>query len=135
MINKKILSGIALGTVLSLALAVPAFAQTNVNTNVSLWGRIRSKISMTLHGRGSMMRPVVTGTVTAVSGNTLTVSGRSKGERDENSSAVTFTVDASSATIMKANATTTVSGISVGDVVMISGTVNGTNVTATTIRV
>ena len=48
--------------------------------------------------------------------------------------ATTYTVDASSATVTKNGAASTVSAIAVGDTVMVQGTVSGTNVTAKTIR-
>jgi hypothetical protein len=76
--------------------------------------------------------PGVFGTVSAVSGNTLTVT--SKGGPNSSSTATTYTVDASNATVMKDNATSSVSNIAVGDNVMVQGTVSGTNVTATRIE-
>jgi hypothetical protein len=48
--------------------------------------------------------------------------------------AVTFTVDATNAKVMKNNATSTVANIAVGDTVMIQGKVTGTNIVATMIR-
>lgn len=81
------------------------------------------------HGPMGFGKPGVFGTVSAVSGNTLTVAGRN---------GTTYTVDASSAKVMKAAsgakpATAAVSDIAVGDSVMIGGTVSGTSVTATDI--
>jgi hypothetical protein len=88
-------------------------------------------------------KPAAVGTVTAISGSTLTVT-------DKQSNA-TYTVDASNATITKVTAPTattgtattppakptettiSVSGIAVGDTVMVQGTVSGTSVTATKI--
>lgn len=69
-------------------------------------------------------QPVVGGKVTAVSGNTITIS---------NSSNVSYTIDASSAKILKGKTTSTVSAISVGDEVLAQGTINGSAVTATTV--
>jgi hypothetical protein len=66
-------------------------------------------------------QPVVGGTVASTNGASLTVT---------NASNITYTVDASSATIVKANATSTVSNISVGDRVVVQGAVNGTSITA-----
>ena len=103
-------------------------------------------------GQNSAMRPAVVGTVSVINGTTLTVSGRQglgdKGFGGKMSgasaptavtpsvspAAVTFTVDASNATVKKNNATSTLSVIVVGDMVAVQGTVNGTNVTATMIR-
>jgi hypothetical protein len=70
-------------------------------------------------GRG----PGVMGTVTAVNGNTVTVTGKD---------GKSYTVDASASTVGKIQ-TITVAGIQVGDSVGIQGTVNGTSVTAKSI--
>ncbi len=66
------------------------------------------------HGSGVM------GTVTAVHGSTVTVTGKD---------GKTYTVDATNSTIGKFQ-TITVSGIQIGDSVGVQGTVNGTSVTA-----
>ena len=71
-----------------------------------------------------MHQPGVGGTVTAVSGNTITVTGMD---------GKTYTVDASGATITK-DMTVGVADIKVGDTIGAQGTVNGTNVTATNIH-
>jgi hypothetical protein len=86
----------------------------------------------------------VFGSVTAISGTTLTVTSEGRPARKDASStaAVTdasstvYAVDASNAKVYKDNATTTVSlsSVAVGDSVMVEGTVSGTSVTATTIR-
>ena len=70
-------------------------------------------------GRGGMMgmRPGVFGTVSAVNGTTITVSGRTG--FGSTTPAVTYTVNASNATLKKNNATSTVSSIAVGDTVMV----------------
>ena len=70
-------------------------------------------------------KPVVGGTVTAISGNTITIT---------NKSGVTYTVDTSSATIVKQGATSTVSAVTTGDEVIVQGTVNGNAVSATSIQ-
>ncbi|MDB5224505.1 MAG: hypothetical protein JWO43_127 [Candidatus Adlerbacteria bacterium] len=73
--------------------------------------------------------PGVMGKVTAVTGNTLTVTDQRSG--------TSYTVDASAATIKKGGAagvaptTATVADIAVGDMVRAQGTVSGTTVTAT----
>ena len=74
----------------------------------------------------------VFGTVSAISGNTLSVAGRAG--FNQTSTALTYTVDASNATVIKNGATSTVAAIAVGDTLMARGTVSGTNVTATLIR-
>jgi formylmethanofuran dehydrogenase subunit C len=65
-----------------------------------------------------------------VSGNTITITNR--GPR-EASTTVTFTIDASNAVVVKGNATSTVGSIAVGDVILVKGTITGTNVVATKI--
>ena len=91
------------------------------------------------------MQPGVAGKVTAVNGTTITISGRaigsgmmgapgSSGKPATPPAAVTYTVDASGATVKKDNATSTVSSIAVGDTIFAQGTVSGTNVTAVSIR-
>jgi hypothetical protein len=92
----------------------------------------------------------IAGTVSAVNGTTLSVASvvRSRGLGEPNgndgnngngnslglaTSSVTYSVDASNATVRKNNATTTVSSIGVGDMVYVRGSVSGTSVTATTI--
>jgi hypothetical protein len=85
--------------------------------------------------RGMMSKPAVMGTVNAVNGNTLTISG---------SNNTTYSVDATNAKITKitssatvgskpTSSTITVSQIAVGDKVMVQGTVSGVNVSATQI--
>ncbi len=155
-INQKyaaILAGVA--TITSLALAIPAFAQTNAGDN----GQGQSQgASQGNHygqwmGRGNasgapgMTRgtpPAAVGSVTSVNGTTLTVTSRAFVRSASNGTApatppaspavTTYTVNASNATVMKNNATSTVSAIAVGDMVVIQGTVSGTNITATSIR-
>ncbi len=81
-------------------------------------------------GPGGMGRGVH-GTVSAISGNTLTVTSTNP----KTSVATTYTVDASSAKVLKGDGTTkpaasTLSSVAVGDNVMVDGTVTGTSVTA-----
>ncbi len=83
---------------------------------------------------GPMMKlpPAIAGKVTAESGNTLTVSGLNFGS-GKVSTSTAYMVDATNATIHKGNATTTVAGIAIGDMVLVQGNVSGTNVAATVI--
>ena len=78
-----------------------------------------------------MIRSGVSGTVDAMDGTTITVDGR----QGTSTATTTYSVDASNAKVIKGSATTTasVSDISVGDHVIIRGTVSGTSVTATTV--
>ena len=79
--------------------------------------------------RGQM--PGVFGTVSAISGDTLTVTSKGFGK---STTATTYTVDATNATVTKSNATSSLSAVAVGDMVMVQGTVSGSSVTATSIR-
>ncbi len=70
-------------------------------------------------------QPVIGGTVSAVSGNTITITTAQGG--------LTYNVDATSATVQKAGAALSISSISLGDKLVVQGTVNGTSVTATSV--
>lgn len=75
----------------------------------------------TIKGNGE---PVVGGNITAINGTTLTIT---------NESNVTYAVDASSATIVKGNATSSISSVAIGDGVVVQGMVNGNAITASSI--
>ncbi len=69
--------------------------------------------------------PVIAGVVGAVSSTTITVN---------TNASTTYTVDATNAKIItKKNASSTLSSISVGDKVVVQGTVSGSNIVATNI--
>ncbi len=85
---------------------------------------IRAEGTAYAYGRG------IYGEVTAIDGTTITVDAFSRPD----TSTTTYTVDASDATVWLRGATTTVSDIEVGNNIMVSGTLDGTNVTATAIR-
>jgi Domain of unknown function (DUF5666) len=74
-----------------------------------------------LQGNGE---PVIGGSVSAISGDTLTVTNKSN---------VTYSVDATNATVIVKNATSSISAIATGDNVVVQGTVDGTAVTASTV--
>ena len=133
--NKVLVSLASAGIAGSLLIGSVAFAQTTPTTpSASGWGKGGA------HMTGRM--PGVFGTVSAVSGTTLTVTAKmpqrpASGTTSGATPAITtttYTVDASSATVTKANAASSVSAIAVGDTVMVQGTVSGTSVTAKTIR-
>jgi len=112
--TKKYISVIlGLATVGSLALAMSASAAT------MQWGN-------------GGQRPGVFGTVSAISGDTITVTGMQR--PNSTTTAATYTVDATNATVTKNNTASTVSNIAVGDTVAVQGTLNGTSITATSIR-
>lgn len=85
-------------------------------------------------GRDMMkgQKPAVVGVVRSISGSTLTVTNR--GFDRNASSTITYTVNASNATILKGNATSSLSSVAVGDTVFVQGTLSGTTITATIIR-
>jgi len=101
--------------------AVLASAQTTGTTTSS---QATSTPAWGMH-RG--MNPGVAGTVSAVSGTTITVTGKNN---------TSYTVDVTNAKILKGNqgaapSTISVSDIKVGDMVGVQGTISGTSVTAT----
>ena len=69
-------------------------------------------------------QPVVGGSVTAISGTTLTVT---------NKGGVVYAVDATNASVQKNNATSTLADVSVNDVVVVQGTINGTSIVASSV--
>lgn len=80
----------------------------------------------------------VVGTVVSISGTTITVTEK-MGNPDNNSNSTsattTYTVDASNATVSKDGQASSISAIAAGDRIMIQGTKNGTNITATRIEI
>ena len=132
MIKKYIYAFVSLFILSAFVLvASPAFAQTTPAPAPGTWGGHAGGGNTVMRAKG-MMKPAVFGTVTAVSGNTITVSG--KQGFGANVTATTFTVDATNAKIMKANVAGTISSIVVGDTIVAEGTLTGTNLVATTIR-
>lgn len=75
-----------------------------------------------------MIRPTTKGTVTAINGSSIALTGKNN---------TAYTVDATNAKINKIGSgpktTIPVSGISIGDTLTVTGTVSGTNITATNI--
>lgn len=71
-------------------------------------------------------QPVLAGKVTSVSGNTVSIA-------NNGATTTTYTIDATNAKIVKAGATTTVSQIAVGDMIVAQGSVSGSTMTATSI--
>ncbi len=72
---------------------------------------------------------VVSGKVTSISGNTLTVDviviGRSTTTKSVATSTISYSVDATTSKVFKERATSTVSSIVVGDIVVVNGKVTG----------
>ena len=67
------------------------------------------------------------GNVTAITGTTITM------QEESDEGGASYTVNAGSATVTKDGAASTLSSITVGDKIFITGTVSGTMVTATSI--
>jgi len=134
-INKNVYIMIALAT-LTLTTVSPVFAENTNSTNQPN-GNIKG--GMVRKDKG-MMRPAVVGQVTAVSGNTITITSKQGFERKDNTTTtptvttITFTIDATNAKIEKGGTTGTLASIIVGDTIMVQGTTTGTNVVATNIR-
>ena len=132
--KKSYIIGVSFAITAMVAVSVvPAFAaedQGRLGVSQRMMGQ---KENGQLRGNRGVrgMRPAVVGSVSAVNGTNITVASRGFGK---NTATTTYSVDASSATIMKGNATSTISDIVVGDNVVIQGTVTGTSVKATTIR-
>lgn len=125
----------------SVVLTIPVFAQTTNQPN-NAYGQRTGQMGQGRFGgpngmagglnRGAgMMRPGVSGTVDGVNGDFITVNGHTG--FGTTTATVTYTVDATNATVRKNNATSTITSIVVGDTVVVRGTVTGTNVTATSI--
>lgn len=130
--NKYLSLIVGAGIVASLSVVLPAFAQTQ-SGRPNGFGGGRFGIGAGMRG-GTAMPPGIFGTVTAVSGDTISVTSRVMKPNASSTPGVAYTVDATNATIVKNGATSTIASIAVGDMVMVRGTVTGTNVTATVIR-
>ncbi len=132
--KKNVLGTMAVVAATSLAIAAPAFAQSNYQPGNSQ-GNAPGGMQRPSGSRGGMgmMKPGVVGSVTTVSGNTITLLGRS-GFGKTATATTTYSVDASNAKVTKNNATSTVGDIAVGDTLFVQGTITGTNVAATMIR-
>ena len=143
----KILNAILLAAAVtiaaSLAVVMPALAQAGSQAQgpgINVQGGVRNGANGGMQRSG--MEPGIFGTVSAVSGDTLTVTATARPmPKEASTSAATasttvYTVDATNAKIYKGSATTTVSvsAIAQGDIVMVQGTVTGTSVAATIIR-
>ena len=83
--------------------------------------KARQNVTPVIKGNG---QPIVGGNVTSVNGSIITITNKSN---------VTYTVDATNATVQKANASSSVSAITIGDSVVAQGTVNGNSVVATSV--
>ena len=151
--QKYTVAALFLALVGTTLVAIPALADTTITTgigtNVTTNGTgVNAAVGGSFDHRGPGMagmngangtmgnrmgiRPVVFGKVTAINGTSLSVDGRQG--FGSTSATVSYAVNASAATVFKDNATSSLSAITVGDMIAIGGTVSGTTVTATTIH-
>ena len=133
-------AGLAL--VASMMIASSAYAENSNNNSNNSKGE-RENSSLEYRGNGEVskidMKSAFVGKVVSINGTsiTMTVVGHKNLQNKATSTLttpITYTVNASNATVFKKNATTTLSSILVGDRIVVQGTVNGTNIVATTIR-
>jgi Domain of unknown function (DUF5666) len=125
---------VSIGTVaVVIFIANPALAEsTQKNTTEQGYGPRNMMVGKMMKGKlPPMMRPAVMGSVSSISGTTITLNGR---VTPGNNATTTYNIDASNAKIFKGGATSTISNIATGDMIFVEGTVNGSNVTATAIR-
>jgi len=133
--RQKIVSFLAAGlVVVSFVIALPVFAQAGPGQGFGKGGRQGGTMQ-----KGQIQRSGVFGTVASINGTTLTVTSTPRPNMRTAVPATaatltTYTVDASSATVTKNGAASSVSAIATGDKIMVQGTVTGTNVVAKTIR-
>lgn len=76
----------------------------------------------TITNRWSGRSPHVCGTITAISGSTITITGMDN---------QTYIIDATNATFVEKGEASTLSSLAVGDKISVEGTLNGTNISAT----
>jgi len=124
---------VALALIMSMGLATQVSADSNKrgdddrgeSNRIELRGEFNNEFRSDDHD------PKVFGTVTAVNGNTITITSKGLGL---NAIATTYTVDATNAKIEKAGESTTISSIVVGASILVEGTINGTSIVATEIK-
>jgi hypothetical protein len=131
--NKYLSLMVGAGLLVSFAVVLPAFAQTQPGGPNGFGGGGRFGMGGGMRG-GTAMPPGVFGTVDTISGDTLQITSQTMRPNASSTPATVYTVDATNATIVKNGATSTIASVAVGDMVMVRGTVSGTNVTATMIR-
>ena len=131
-LKRAILPIAAVALSIGIGFAGITAADTNRNTNkMGISGQVRAMFGGNGKDNG---KPVVFGKISAISGNTVTVTQTNL----KDGTVKTYTVDATNAKITKASAgaapaTITVAGLAVGDTVAVRGTISGTSVTAVNI--
>jgi Domain of unknown function (DUF5666) len=120
--DKVMVQGTVSGTSVTAQTIIDGFA--GQGTHGPVGGRVRPGSASSTAPFVGNGQPVVAGSVSAISGTSLTVT---------TAAGATYTVDASNAKIVHGSATVAVSDVSVGDKVIIQGTVNGSSITAATV--
>ncbi|MDB5254666.1 MAG: hypothetical protein JWL92_42 [Candidatus Nomurabacteria bacterium] len=137
--NKKILALPTLALLLTIGISATVSAESvsgNVNADIKT-GIINGKVDTDLNVRGvsdNHRQNGIFGTVTAINGNTITVSSKSMDKKATTQVTTTYSVNASGAMVDKNNVAATISTIAVGDNIFVEGKVDGTNVTAVRIH-
>lgn len=104
--------------------AVGKLSNIKIGDTIIVRGTINgTKMTASSITAGVHLQPEVVGTISSISGNTITVFANN----------ITYAVDASKARIMGAGKNIKVSDLAAGDNLIILGTVNGTNISATSI--
>jgi hypothetical protein len=135
--NAKIMKNGVAGTIASILVGDTITAQgtltgTNLVATTIRDGVLKGKSDKTNEDKSNQNlpaivgngQPIVAGTVSSVSGVTVTITNKSN---------VSYTIDATNAKITQGPNTITVSGIAVGDMVVVQGTINGNAVVATSV--
>lgn len=121
--QKKSVIFIAAAVIISSAMLIGSVQASTMRSS----NRNKRNTTVLMHGQ-AINKPVVVGTVSAISGNTLTVSDNKN---------IVYTVDVASAKITKkfgmTTQTLTIADVKIGDKVVVNGTVAGTAVTATAV--
>jgi hypothetical protein len=91
-------------------------------TEIKVGSNTNNDRPFTFEGNG---QPIIGGTVTAVSGSTITITNKSN---------VTYTVNATNAQFSKNAKVATLSDIAVGDSILVQGSVNGSAIVASSIN-
>ena len=127
--NAKVTKNGTASTVSAIAVGDTIMVQGSLNGTTITAVFIRDGLPQNLKNQTPLIQgngqPIIGGTITAISAPNLTVTTKTN--------SIAYSVNASGATVVKGNATTTLSSLSVGDQVIVQGAVNGTSVTASSI--
>jgi hypothetical protein len=131
--NAKILRGNTTITISNIAVGDTVVVQgtvtgTNVLATTVRDGKVgngnegdNNQALLQIQGNG---QPIVAGTISVINGSTITIT---------NSSNVTYTIDTTNAKIIQRKNIILLSGVKIGDSIIVQGAVNGTSIVASTI--